>query len=120
MIQLGGAFGLAFTTVINTSYHNRSLDAGVPAIDAQLNGLHAAFWLGAGFAGLALGLALVMLRGMGTIGKGKKVKQVESAGTIDGDGERNDVELRDRGQADHGRDEEETEGIGFDRGEKAV
>ena len=78
MIQLGGAFGLAFTTVINTSYHERSLDAGVPAVDAQLNGLHAAFWLGAAFAGLALFLAVVMLRGMGTIGKGKKVKQVDS------------------------------------------
>lgn len=72
MLQLGGAFGLALTSVIAASYNQKSLDAGVPELDARLNGIHAAFWLGAGCSFTALAIAAVMLRGMGTIGAVKK------------------------------------------------
>jgi len=72
LLQLGGSFGLALTTVISASYQTKALKAGRPAIDALLSGLHAAFWLGAGASFGALLLALVMLRSMGTYGKGGK------------------------------------------------
>ena len=70
LIQLGGAFGLAITTVIATAYENKALSQGKQAIPALLEGLHAAFWLSAGISFLALAVAIVALRGMGTIGKG--------------------------------------------------
>ena len=72
LVQLGGAFGLAVTTVISDSYQNKALAAGKSATDAILDGLHAAFWLGGGCSFIALILALVMLRGMGAIGNGVK------------------------------------------------
>ena len=120
MIQLGGAFGLAFTTIINTTYHARSLASGVPAVDAQLNGLHAAFWLGAAFAGLALGLAVVMLRGMGTVGKGRKVKAVRSAVSAEAESESDDGREQGVGQGEVRGEEEVKRGVGDVRGEKAV
>jgi hypothetical protein len=40
-------------------------------VSARLNGLHAAFWLAAGCSFAALVVALIALRGMGTIGKTK-------------------------------------------------
>jgi hypothetical protein len=64
-VQLGGSFGLAITTVISTSIDNRSLSQGKPALVAQLDGIHAAFWLGSGTSFVALGIAVVALRGMG-------------------------------------------------------
>jgi len=74
-VQLGGSFGLALTTVISTSYRNRALGNGVDAVAAQLEGLHAAFWLAAGCSFSAFIVALIALRGMGTIGKNKKEVQ---------------------------------------------
>lgn len=72
MLQLGGAFGLAITAVINTSYRDKALDRGVEKVAATLTGLHSAFWLAAGCSFSALILAMVALRGMGTIGRGSK------------------------------------------------
>jgi len=76
LVQLGGSFGLAFTTLINVAISQKSLNAGKPTEVARLDGLHAAFWLGAGCSFGALILAIVMLRGMGAIGKFKKVPKV--------------------------------------------
>ncbi|WVQ98642.1 hypothetical protein IAU59_005773 [Kwoniella sp. CBS 9459] len=72
LMQLGGSFGLAITSVISNSQRQKALDQGLQAIDAMVKGLHAAFWLGAATSFLALLIALVALRGMGTIGKGVK------------------------------------------------
>ncbi|OCF35415.1 efflux protein [Kwoniella heveanensis BCC8398] len=72
LIQLGGSFGLAVTSVLSNSQQQKALEQGVQAIDAMLKGMHAAFWLGAATSFLALLIALVALRGMGTIGKGVK------------------------------------------------
>jgi len=71
LVQLGGSFGLALTTVISATYQNKALHAGEDKTSAQLNGLHAAFWLAAGCSFAALVVALIALRGMGTIGKTK-------------------------------------------------
>jgi len=71
LVQLGGSFGLALTTVIASSYRTKALDAGKDAVRAQLTALHAAFWLAAGCSFAALAVALIALRGMGTIGKTK-------------------------------------------------
>lgn len=76
LIQLGGSFGIAITTVISTAYTEKARNAGLEPVDALLEGLHAAFWLGAGFSAIALGIAVVMLRGMGAIGKVKKEAEV--------------------------------------------
>lgn len=72
LVQLGGSFGLAFTTVINQAISARSTERGKSVEEARLDGLHAAFWLGAGCSFAALIIAIVMLRGMGAIGKFKK------------------------------------------------
>jgi hypothetical protein len=72
LIQLGGSFGLAFTTLINTAISTKSTQQGKSADVARLDGLHAAFWLGAGCSFASLILAMVMLRGMGAIGKFRK------------------------------------------------
>lgn len=97
LIQLGGSFGIAITTVISTAYNERALHAGLAPVDAQLEGLHAAFWLGAGCSLSALIIAMVMLRGMGAIGKVKKEEAVaaESAGAggEERSRERNDEEV---------------------------
>jgi hypothetical protein len=89
LVQLGGSFGLALTTVISASYQSRALSRGVEAIPALLEGIHAAFWLGAGFSFSAMIIGVVMLRGMGTIGKVKKdEKEDDSAEQGQGGGER--------------------------------
>lgn len=72
LVQLGGAFGLAITTVISDAYDKKSLAAGVDRLNSELNGLHAAFWLGAGTSFVAVAVAVIMLRGMGAIGKQPK------------------------------------------------
>jgi Na+-transporting methylmalonyl-CoA/oxaloacetate decarboxylase gamma subunit len=77
LVQLGGSFGLALTTVISASYQSRALSRGLEAIPALLEGIHAAFWLGAGFSFSAMFIGVVMLRGMGTIGKVKKDEKEE-------------------------------------------
>jgi hypothetical protein len=81
LVQLGGSFGLALTTVISASYQSKALDRGLDAIPALLEGLHAAFWLGAGFSFTAMLIGVVMLRGMGTIGKVKK-EEAEGPATV--------------------------------------
>jgi hypothetical protein len=54
-----------------------------------LEGIHAAFWLGAGFSFSAMIIGVVMLQGMGTIGKVKKdEKEDDSAEQGQGGGER--------------------------------
>ncbi|RSH91274.1 hypothetical protein EHS25_009573 [Saitozyma podzolica] len=77
LVQLGGSFGLALTTVISASYQSRALSRGLEAIPSLLEGIHAAFWLGAGFSFSAMFIGVVMLRGMGTIGKVKKDEKEE-------------------------------------------
>ncbi|WVQ78029.1 hypothetical protein IAT38_000110 [Cryptococcus sp. DSM 104549] len=72
LIQLGGSFGLAVTSVISDVQRLRALARGLDSVSAQLEGLHAAFWLGAAMSFTALVIAGVALRGMGTIGKGVK------------------------------------------------
>jgi Na+-transporting methylmalonyl-CoA/oxaloacetate decarboxylase gamma subunit len=67
----------ALTTVISASYQSRALSRGLEAIPALLEGIHAAFWLGAGFSFSAMFIGVVMLRGMGTIGKVKKDEKEE-------------------------------------------
>lgn len=79
LVQLGGSFGLAFTTVVNQAISSRSIEQGRSTDEARLDGLHAAFWLGAACSFAALILALVMLRGMGAIGKFKKVEAAKVA-----------------------------------------
>lgn len=72
LIQLGGSFGLAVTSVISDVQNQKALRAGKDEIEALLTGLHAAFWLGAGMSFTALIIALIALKGMGTVGKGAK------------------------------------------------
>lgn len=72
LIQLGGSFGLAVTSVISNVQNQKALMAGKDEIEARLTGLHAAFWLGAAMSFTALVIALIALKGMGTIGKGAK------------------------------------------------
>ena len=78
LVQLGGSFGLAFTTVVNQAISSKSTEQGKSADVARLDGLHAAFWLGAACSFAALILALVMLRGMGAIGKFKKIEAAKA------------------------------------------
>ena len=79
LIQLGGSFGLAITTLINDSYQTKATNAGKTSAESLLSGLRAAFYLGAGFCFGAFILAAIMLRGMGTIGKEVKGKEVKPA-----------------------------------------
>lgn len=72
LIQLGGSFGLAVTSVISNVENQKALRAGKDETEAQLTGLHAAFWLAAAMSFTALVIALIALKGMGTIGKGDK------------------------------------------------
>ncbi|ADV20469.1 efflux protein [Cryptococcus gattii Ru294] len=72
LIQLGGSFGLAVTSVISDVQNQKALRAGKDEIEALLTGLHAAFWLGAAMSFIALIIALIALKGMGTVGKGAK------------------------------------------------
>jgi hypothetical protein len=85
LVQLGGSFGLAVTAVIASSYQMKALDNGASAVGALLNGLHAAFWLAAGCSFAALLAAVVMLRGMGCIGKNMSKGQGEESKKPEGD-----------------------------------
>ncbi|KAK4688236.1 hypothetical protein P7C73_g1875, partial [Tremellales sp. Uapishka_1] len=77
LVQLGGSFGLAITTVISDRIETQALAKGYSATDSLLQGLHAAFWLGAACSFLALVAAVLMLRGMGKVGKVVKEHPVE-------------------------------------------
>lgn len=81
MLQLGGAFGLSLTTVISEAYRKKAVARGASEAASILSGLHAAFWLGAGFAFAALILAVVSLRGMGKFGSKSKTEQAPAAAT---------------------------------------
>jgi EmrB/QacA subfamily drug resistance transporter len=60
--QLGGALGLAVLSTIATSRTNDALATGAGHAAALVHGFHAAFLVGAGFAVVAVLLALVMIR----------------------------------------------------------
>lgn len=78
LVRLGGSFGVATTTVIANAYTVKGIQAGLTDVDALLNGLHASFWLGAGFSFSALFIAIAMLRGLGVISKEKKAEPPKS------------------------------------------
>ncbi|WWC90107.1 uncharacterized protein L201_005040 [Kwoniella dendrophila CBS 6074] len=81
LIQLGGSFGLAITTVISDVQFQKAISANESYKESLLEGYHAAFWLGAATSFLALFIALIALRGMGTIGKGVAPKNKSESST---------------------------------------
>jgi hypothetical protein len=66
LVQLGGALGLAFVSVVQTSLQTKALARGEDPVDALLKGLHGAFWFAAGSSFTALLIAAVVLRNMGS------------------------------------------------------
>jgi hypothetical protein len=96
LLQLGGSFGLAITSVIANSVQNKALKQGKPLLVAELDGLHASFWTGAAFSFVALLIALVFLRGMGTIGKNmQKAKEETERGENGGEGEGDEEKIKE-------------------------
>lgn len=75
LVQLGGALGLAFVGVVQTTITRKKESTGLDHVTALLHGLRGAFWFGAGAAFTAGIIALVVLRGMGAYG-GKSEKAV--------------------------------------------
>ncbi|KAK8869878.1 hypothetical protein IAR55_000446 [Kwoniella newhampshirensis] len=106
LLQLGGSFGLAVTSVISDVQQTKARQSGKVGPEAQIVGIHAAFWLGSAMCFTALLVAMVSLRGMGTIGRG--VKRSGGKGISGGDGTLK-AEL-DGGQDEkqHGGGEEKT------------
>ncbi|BEJ15318.1 hypothetical protein CspHIS471_0410850 [Cutaneotrichosporon sp. HIS471] len=78
LVQLGGALGLAFVGVVQTSIARKEQAKGVDHVTALLHGLRGAFWFGAAAAFTAGLIALVVLRGMGTYGATAKSKKAVS------------------------------------------
>lgn len=78
LVQLGGALGLAFVGVVQSSVMRREAAKGADYITSLLKGLHGAFWFGAGTSFAALIIAVVVLRGMGTYGGKTKKGESES------------------------------------------
>lgn len=68
LVQLGGALGLAFVSVVQTSLQHKALANGADPVDALLKGLHGAFWFAAGASFTAFAIAAVVLRDMGKPG----------------------------------------------------
>ncbi|BEJ12831.1 hypothetical protein CspHIS471_0300050 [Cutaneotrichosporon sp. HIS471] len=68
LVQLGGALGLALTSVIATSERQKALDKGMDYIDALHKGLSASFWLSAALNFTVCIIALIILRGLGIVG----------------------------------------------------
>ena len=60
--QVGGALGLAVLATLSTSRSDALLADGHATASALTSGYHLAFWIGAGFAAVALGVAVVVLR----------------------------------------------------------
>ncbi|WVQ71574.1 hypothetical protein IAR50_001114 [Cryptococcus sp. DSM 104548] len=100
LIQLGGSFGLAVTSVISDVQNQKALAQGKSETQSLLVGLHAAFWLGAAMSFTALLIAVVSLRGMGTIGKG--VKRSPGKEQQGAESAESDHQGRTIGQADNG------------------
>lgn len=71
-MQLGGALGLAFVSVVQTSLQKKALARGDDPVDALLEGLHGAFFFAAGASFTALLIATVVLRNMGSFTPPKK------------------------------------------------
>ena len=82
LTQLGGAFGLAFTALITSNIESKSLSQGKSAEDAQVDGIRAAFYFCAATGFTAFIIAAIALRGMGTIGKEKKMERTMTRETI--------------------------------------
>ena len=59
---MGGALGLAVLATLSTSRSDALLADGHATASALTSGYHLAFWIGAGFAAVALGVAVVVLR----------------------------------------------------------
>lgn len=81
MVQLGGALGLAFVNVVQTSITMKQMEKGDDHRIALMKGLHGAFYFAAGASFASMLIALVMLRGMGAYGAKKKtsIKSKDSA-----------------------------------------
>jgi len=60
--QIGGAIGLAILTTVSTTRTNNLLARGVATPTALTDGFKLAFWVGLGFAAIALVAALVALK----------------------------------------------------------
>ncbi|CAK9787423.1 uncharacterized protein COLE_04489 [Cutaneotrichosporon oleaginosum] len=83
LVQLGGALGLAFVGVVQTTIARKEQRTGVDHVTALLHGLRGGFWFGAGAAFTAGIIALVVLRGMGTYGgKTKEGSETETEKSI--------------------------------------
>ncbi|WWD15846.1 hypothetical protein CI109_100270 [Kwoniella shandongensis] len=96
LLQLGGSFGLAITSVISDVEQTKALQRGETPTHSLLVGLQASFWLGAAMSFLALIIAMIALRGMGTIGRGvKRSKKKEVVVNEEEEGE-GDVEQGER------------------------
>jgi EmrB/QacA subfamily drug resistance transporter len=60
--QIGGALGLAILTTVSTTRTNHLLAQNVSTPTALTEGFKLAFWVGVGFAAIAVSLALIVLR----------------------------------------------------------
>jgi EmrB/QacA subfamily drug resistance transporter len=60
--QVGGALGLAVLATLSTSRTDALLERGESAAAALTGGYHVAFWIAAGLVGVALVIALAVLR----------------------------------------------------------
>ena len=60
--QIGGALGLAILTTVSTTRTTNLLDDGVAQPNALTSGFQLAFWVGVGFAVVALAATLVLLK----------------------------------------------------------
>lgn len=67
-MQLGGALGLALTSVIATTEREKALGRGMEYIDALHKGISSSFWLSAALNFTACIIALFILRGIGIVG----------------------------------------------------
>jgi MFS family permease len=60
--QIGGGIGLAILTTVSTTRTNNLLASGVARPTALTDGFKLAFWVGVGFAVIALATAFVALK----------------------------------------------------------
>lgn len=87
ILQLGGSFGLTFTSVAATSVREKWISRGLDHVDALHRGLQAAFWLSSALSLLALVIAASTLHGIGLVSQAgekqvgdKPVKESREAG----------------------------------------
>lgn len=72
LVQLGGALGLAFVGVVQTSLQRKAEARGVEPVAALLEGLHGSFWFAAGASFASMLIAAIVLKKMGRYGQKKK------------------------------------------------